>query len=140
MSTSWASSFECQKAKFYLMGPCLKVGFNGLIQVNLCQKYIFLHQLTHNMTTDFSLSYKFITKKLHVVYTNCFDIQNNLCTQHVLSFYWTCNSMLWFNEQSFVILWVIRCKNKCFWKRFTCIKPHKNPSILEHLENHWVLY
>ena len=27
----------------------------------------------------------------------------------------------WFNEQSFVILWVSWVKNKCFWKRFTCI-------------------
>ena len=27
---------------------------------------------------------------------------------------------LQFPEQSFVILWVSWCKNKCFWKRFTC--------------------
>ena len=33
------------------------------IQVNLCQKLLFLHQLTHNMTTDCSLNYKFITWK-----------------------------------------------------------------------------
>ena len=26
------------------------------IQVNLCQKHLFLHQLTHNMTTDCSLN------------------------------------------------------------------------------------
>ena len=31
------------------------------IQVNLCQKLLFLHQLTHNMTTDCSLNYKFNT-------------------------------------------------------------------------------
>ena len=31
------------------------------IQVNLCQKLLFLYQLTHNMTTDYSLSYKFST-------------------------------------------------------------------------------
>ena len=31
------------------------------VQVNLCQKLLFLHQLTHNMTTDCSLSYKFNT-------------------------------------------------------------------------------
>ena len=29
------------------------------IQVNLCQKLLFLHQLTHNMMTDCSLNYKF---------------------------------------------------------------------------------
>ena len=28
------------------------------IQVNLCQKLLFLHQLTHNMTTDCSLIYQ----------------------------------------------------------------------------------
>ena len=30
-----------------------------IIQVNLCQKLLFLHHLTHNMTTDCSLNYKF---------------------------------------------------------------------------------
>ena len=31
------------------------------VQVNLCQKLLFLHQLTYNMTTDCSLNYKFNT-------------------------------------------------------------------------------
>ena len=31
------------------------------LQVNLCQKLLFLHQLAHNMTTDCSLNYKFNT-------------------------------------------------------------------------------
>ena len=49
------------------------------VQVNLCRKLLFLHQLTHNMTTDCSLNYKFNTSKFqaqtwgeHVVYRNCF--------------------------------------------------------------------
>ena len=29
------------------------------LQVNLCQKLLFLHQLAHNMTTDCSLKYEF---------------------------------------------------------------------------------
>ena len=29
------------------------------VQVNLFQKHLFLHQLTHNMTKDCSLNYKF---------------------------------------------------------------------------------
>ena len=33
------------------------------IQVNLCQKLLFMDQLTHNMTTDCSLNYKFNTWK-----------------------------------------------------------------------------
>ena len=32
-----------------------------VVQVNLCQKLLFLHQLTHNMKTDCSLNYKFNT-------------------------------------------------------------------------------
>ena len=97
------------------------------IQVNLCQKHLFLDQLTHTMTKDCSLIYQFSTwSSKHVVYTNClffcfcFDIQNNLCTQHVqlaIFMYWICK----FNEQSFVILWVSWCHNKCFWKIFTCL-------------------
>ena len=61
------------------------------VQVNIFQKDLFLHQLTHNMTKDCSLNCKFSTWKLQaqnmlctqIVF--CFDIQNNLCTQHVLS-------------------------------------------------------
>ena len=49
------------------------------VQVNLCQKLIFLHQLNHNMTTDCSLNYKFNTWKFqaqtwgeHIVYRTIF--------------------------------------------------------------------
>ena len=35
-----------------------------LIQMNLCQKYLFSHQLTHNMTKDCSMIYQFSTWKL----------------------------------------------------------------------------
>jgi hypothetical protein len=58
-----------------------------------------------------------------IVFCFCFDVQNNLCTQHVLSLQFSScfhELNLYFNEQSFVILWVSWCKNKCFWKRFTC--------------------
>ena len=37
-----------------------------LVQVNLCQKLLFLHQLTQNMPTDCSLNCKFSTWKLHI--------------------------------------------------------------------------
>ena len=33
------------------------------VQVNLFQKYLFLHQLTHNMTKDCPLNYQFSTWK-----------------------------------------------------------------------------
>ena len=65
----------------------------------------FLHQLTHNMKTDCSLNYTFSTWKLQaqnmlrtfcvhkLVFCFCFDIQNNQCTQNVLSMFWACNLM-----------------------------------------------
>ena len=34
-----------------------------VLQVNLCQKILFLHQLTHNRATDCSLNYQFSTWK-----------------------------------------------------------------------------
>ena len=50
-----------------------------LLQVNLCQRLLFLHQLTQNMTINCSLNYKFNAWKFqaqtwgeHVVYRNCF--------------------------------------------------------------------
>ena len=82
----------------------------GLIQVNLCQKLLFLHQLTHK---DCSLNYEFRTWKLQAqnmlctqivfCFCFCFDIQNNLCTQHVLS--------LQFSYTELVIQWTIFCHN-----------------------------
>ena len=65
----------------------------NLVQVNLFQKLLFLHQLTHNMTKNCSSNYKFSTLKLqaenmgrtccvHKLFLCfCFDIQNSLCTQ-----------------------------------------------------------
>jgi hypothetical protein len=63
------------------------------VQVNLCQKHLFSHQLIHNMTKDCSLIYKFSTWKLKAQNMLCTKIvlnvktktKNNLCTQHVLS-------------------------------------------------------
>ena len=65
------------------------------IQVNLCQKLLFLHQLTHNMTTDCSLKYEFNRWKFqaqtwgeHVVYRNCFwhseQFLYTICSPHVV--------------------------------------------------------
>ena len=51
--------------------------YGDFVQVNLFQKRSFLHQLTHNMTTDCSLNYKFSTRKIQV--------QNMLCTKIVLN-------------------------------------------------------
>ena len=67
----------------------------SIIQVNLSQKPSFLHQLTHNMTQDCSLNSPKSSAE-HVVYKKCFfclDIQNNICSQHVLNLCFSCNSM-----------------------------------------------
>ena len=51
---------------------------------------------THNMTRDCSLNSPKNTRSEHVVYKKCFfcfDIQTNICTQHVLNLYFSGNSM-----------------------------------------------
>ena len=64
----------------------------NLVQINLFQKHLFFHQLTHNMTKDCPLNYEFSTWKLRTFCVHkLFWIlnqkrKNNLCTQHVLSF------------------------------------------------------
>ena len=49
---------------FFVIDKLFVVGSTALkllLQVNLCQKLLFLHQLTHNMTTDCSLNYHLST-------------------------------------------------------------------------------
>ena len=65
--------FEKEKSVKSRQKSCLE------IQVNLCQKYLFTRQLTHNMTTDCSMNYEFSTKK--------FQDENKFCTQIVLNLY-----------------------------------------------------
>ena len=55
--------------------------FSKLVQVNLCQKLSFLHQLTHNMTIDCLLNCKFNTWK--------FQAQNKAKTCRVLKLFLT---------------------------------------------------
>ena len=66
-----------------------------MLQVNLFQKLLFLHQLTLKITKDYSSNYMFSTWKLHaqIMLRPCCvhklfwmsKQKNNLCTQHVLS-------------------------------------------------------
>ena len=61
-----ALSFSCQfitkSQNFSRAGRVTRVKIpHWRIQVNLCQKLLFLHQLTHNMTTDFH----WITSSIH---------------------------------------------------------------------------
>ena len=55
------------------------------LQVNLCKKLLFLHELTQNMTTDCSLFMKIVSSEY---------LRNMLCTQIVVFvFFWhlVCN-------------------------------------------------
>ena len=69
-----------------------------LIQVNLCQMHSFLNQLTHNMTTDCSLVYNFLPRKIQIqnvlLYKNCFECQNNKNKKQFL--YTTCSELVFF--------------------------------------------
>ena len=101
------------------------------MQVNICQKHLFLHQLTHNMTKDCSLNYKFSTWKFqaqNMLRTCCVHklffvltfrtiyVHNmfSTCSELAIFMYWTRNSM-----NNLVILWVSWCKNKFFWNHWT---------------------
>ena len=58
----------------------MKLSYSHL-QVKLCQKLLFLNQLTHNMTRDCSLNPPKNTSSEHVVYKYCFECQKQyLCT------------------------------------------------------------
>ena len=89
------------------------------LQVNLCQKLLFLYELTHNMTTDWI---HWITNSIHensklkpkenMLCTEIVsDIQNNFCTQHVLPMFF---------------------KKKSFWQRFACTEQnHMKQCVME---------
>ena len=95
---SMVDNLTC-KNTYYLFYHCLNQQATPYkIQVNLCQKHSFSNQLTHNITTDCSLIPDFSTRKIqlqnmlctNIVFCFCFGLQNNVCTQHVLSLYFSC--------------------------------------------------
>ena len=70
---------RCCYRFIFIVHSMIKFKQNQQLQVNLCQKLLFLHQTTHNMTTDCSLNYKLNTWKFqaqtlgeHAVCRNCF--------------------------------------------------------------------
>ena len=91
----WIVFFTLNIFRCLLQPRQKSIAYYVSVQVNLCQKLLFLHQLTHNMTTDCSLNYKFNTWKFqaqtwgeHVVYRNCFwhseQFLYTTCSPHVL--------------------------------------------------------
>ena len=65
--------------EFFGVPDLMDIVETSSVQVNLCQKGLFLHQLTHNFIIDCSLIYQFSTWKLQA--------PNMLCTQIVFCFY-----------------------------------------------------
>ena len=78
------------------------------IQVNLCQMHLFWHQLTHIVTKDCLLNYKFSTWKLHAqnmgrtccvhklflfLFWHSEQFMYTTCSDLGIFMYWTCNSM-----------------------------------------------
>ena len=57
-----SKNFEC-KQKYFWTSRWIR-HIRCLLQVNLCQKHLFLVLLTHNMTKDCSMIYQFSTWKL----------------------------------------------------------------------------
>ena len=98
---------RCCYRFIFIVHSMIKFKQNQQLQVNLCQKLLFLHQTTHNMTTDCSLNYKFNTWKFqaqtlgeHAVCRNCFwhseQFLYTTCSPRFelgIFMYWTCNSM-----------------------------------------------
>ena len=78
-----------------------------LLQVNICQKHLFLHQRTHNMTTDFSLNYAFSTWK--------FQAQNMLRTCCVHKLFWMSKQKT--NKKQFVYT---TCSQHVLRLEFSC--------------------
>ena len=112
-----------------------------LVQVNLCQKLLFLHQLTHNMTTDCSLNYKFNTWKFqaqtwgeHVVYRNCFWPSEQFL-------YTTCSSHVLQKEELLTKIYLYKPATHCFifnfWALETPICTGKSLSEALLFAEHW---
>ena len=105
------------------------------LQVNQCQTFLFLHRVTHNMTTDCSLHYQFsackfqaqnalrtcCVHKLFFVFVLTFRtiyVQNMFWERSELGIFinWTGNS----TDNLLSYCWLVDARiPKCFWKRST---------------------
>ena len=65
------------------------------VQVNLFQKHLFLHQLTHKMKKrlfiELQVQYMKTTSSEHVVTTNCFVFVLTFRTIYVPNMFWACS-------------------------------------------------
>ena len=93
------------------------------LQVNLCQKLLFLHQLTHNITKDCSLNYKkstsyaLIVHTIFVLFWHSEQFMCKTCSELGISMHLTCNLM---NTLSSYCGLVDARIHKWFCKTFNC--------------------
>ena len=73
----------CQKSKFVGTGKSFS---EALILASINPQY------DKRLFIELQEKYKFRTCSVQKLFF-CFDIQNNICTQHVLNLYFSCNSM-----------------------------------------------
>ena len=86
------------KKNALLIRPLFRVqarSFPFMLHVNLCKKLLFLHQLTHNMTTDCSWNYSSLhencKRRTCCVHKLFFVLTVTACSAHVLPMFCTCN-------------------------------------------------
>ena len=97
-----------------------------LLQVNLCQKLLFLHQfnpqciwqkIVHWLTSSVHENSKLRTCYVHKLFFFVLTFR----TIHVHNMLWVCNfHVLNWYFNSVVIFWVHWSKNKSLWQIFTC--------------------
>ena len=81
------------------------------VQVNLCQKLLFLHQLTHNITTDCSLNYNSIheNSKLKSGGTCCVEkLFLTFRTIFVHNMFSPCSAKRRASDKDLPVLWLSR--------------------------------
>ena len=57
-SKNYSNCLDISREMTTKFGQLNETEFSKELQVNLCQKHLFLQQLTHNMTKDCSLNYE----------------------------------------------------------------------------------
>ena len=132
MTTDCSLNYEFSKWKFQaqnMLRTCCDHKLFFVLTFRTNPQYDW-RPIVHWITSSVNENSKLRTCWEHAVITNCFlfwhseQFMHTTCFQHVLNMFWAWNFHVLnskFKEQSFVILCVSWYKNKCFWKRFTCM-------------------
>ena len=102
-----SQAFQSLYYEIYAYKGYIWASIHLMVQVNLCQKNLFLQQLTHNMSKDSSLNYEFSNWKLQAqnMYTNWFFVfVFTFRKNYVLNMFWACSFDQWMTESMFFTL------------------------------------